>query len=234
MSKHNKSGQDRSIKIGTDATGNVIVTGDGNVVTIADGQSPGEQPDRGVPKVFISSTSDDLKQHRAAARDAAIAAGFLPIQMEYFIASGQHPPLQACLEKVAASDVVVLIVAHRYGWVPPDQDGGQDKSITWLECERAHADKKEVLAFVVDEQHTWDDKLKENYRIAAAVSEGKATAELLAEVQRNVQRLANFKAWIDRTGVRAKFTTPEDLGWKVSESLRDWKQRHAEVHSPEA
>jgi hypothetical protein len=64
MSKHNKSGQDRSIKIGTDATGNVIVTGDGNVVTIADGQSPGEQPDRGVPKVFISSTSDDLKQHR--------------------------------------------------------------------------------------------------------------------------------------------------------------------------
>ena len=162
MSKHDKSGQDRSIKIGKNAIGNVNVTGDGNVVTIGSDEAPGEQQDRGVSKVFISSTSDDLKQHRAAARDAAIGAGFLPIQMEYFAASGQHAPLQACLEKVAEADVVVLIVAHRYGWVPPDQDGGQDKSITWLECERARADKKEVLALIVDDQHSWDDKLKEN------------------------------------------------------------------------
>ena len=68
-----------------------------------------------VPIVFISSTSEDLKEHRAAARDAANSAGFLPVMMEYFVASGEKPPLDACLAKVDETDVLVAIVAHRYG-----------------------------------------------------------------------------------------------------------------------
>jgi hypothetical protein len=123
-------GDDRGISVGRDASGNAFVTGDNNQVrvviyqSVAEGReveepSEAEMRDRGVAKVFISSTSEDLKRYRTAARDAAIAAGFLPIQMEYFAASGQHPPLQACMEKVAEADVVVLITAHRYGWVRP-------------------------------------------------------------------------------------------------------------------
>jgi hypothetical protein len=88
-------------------------------------------------------------------------------------------------------------VAQRYGWVPPDQDGDGGKSITWLECERAKGNGKEVLAFVVDREYEWDVKLTEAYRIAAAVTKGKDTPELLAEVRRNVARLKDFKAWID-------------------------------------
>ena len=103
------------------------------------------------PKVvFISSTSEDLKQPRQAARDAAISAGFLPVMMEYFVASGKEPSLPACLAKVDDAHLVVAIVAHRYGWVPPDQEGGEHKSITWFECEYAIDQGKEVLAFLVD------------------------------------------------------------------------------------
>jgi hypothetical protein len=185
--------------------------------------------DRDTPKVFISSTSEDLKPYRKAARDAALGAGILPVQMEYFAASGQHDPLKACLERVSQTDVVVLILAYRYGWVPDDQEADQHKSITWLECEQANSEKKEVLAFVIDADHSWPTELTEEHRIAAAVTAGKATAELLTEVQRNVERLKDFKAWIDSIGVRAKFTTAEDLGWKVSEALRDWKNRHAKA-----
>jgi hypothetical protein len=228
MSKKKKSVQDRSVKIGRDATDSVIISGNDNVVTIASGsKTPSGSQDGNVPKVFISSTSEDLKPYRDAAHHAAVGAGCLPIQMEYFPASGQHAPLEACMQKVAEADVVVLIVAHRYGWVPEDQEGDDHKSITWLECEQAKRDKNEVLAFLIDEEHPWDSELKEQYRIAAAVSEGTATPEFLTEVQRNVKRLADFKQWIDSTGVRAKFTTPEDLGWKVAEALREWKQRHA-------
>lgn len=225
----------RSVSVGGHATSSIIVTGDGNVVTIASGNElPGERRRGDVPKVFISSTSEDLKEHRAAARDAAIAAGFLPIQMEYFAASGEHPPLQACLQKVSAADVVVVIVAYRYGWVPDDQEVGRHKSITWLECEqvRADKDKKEILAFVVDAQHPWDAELKEEHRLGTAVREGKATPELLVEVQRNVEQLTAFKNWIDSIGVRAKFTTAADLGWKVSQALADWKQRHTAPGAP--
>src|SRR5205814_1225918 len=110
--------------------------------------------------VFISSTSEDLKLFREAARDAAIRAGFEPVMMEYFNAQGEHAPYKACMEKVVGCDVVVAIVAHRYGWAPPDQPGpkaNRTKSITWLECERARklTPRREVLAFVVDEKCVW-------------------------------------------------------------------------------
>jgi Domain of unknown function (DUF4062) len=74
-----------------------------------------------VPIVFVSSTSEDLKPYRAAARDAAIDAGCLPRMMEYFAASGDRPPLDACVAKVSEGDVLVVLVAHRFGWVPPAQ-----------------------------------------------------------------------------------------------------------------
>ena len=44
--------------------------------------------------VFISSTAEDLKANRDAARDAALGAGFLPQMMEYFVAGGERPPPQ--------------------------------------------------------------------------------------------------------------------------------------------
>jgi hypothetical protein len=43
------------------------------------------------PVVFISSTSEDLKEHREQAAKAALASGFSPRMMEYFPASGQAP-----------------------------------------------------------------------------------------------------------------------------------------------
>jgi hypothetical protein len=35
---------------------------------------------------------------------------------------------------VAEAEVVVVIAAHRYGWVPNDPSNLDAKSITWLEC----------------------------------------------------------------------------------------------------
>ena len=99
--------------------------------------------------VFISSTSEDLKPYRDAARDAAVAAGFSLKRMEDFVATG-GPSLPECLRLVSEADVVVVIVAHRYGWVPPDQAAGDCKSITWLECEQAERKGKRVLGFLVD------------------------------------------------------------------------------------
>src|SRR5476649_955505 len=99
------------------------------------------------PTLFISSTAEDLKVYRQAARDGAVKSKFLVEWMEDFDASGDRPPLSECLAKVAGADVLVVIVAHRYGWVP---DATGQKSITRLECEEAVSQGKEVLAFLVD------------------------------------------------------------------------------------
>ena len=170
--------------------------------------------------VFISSTSEDLKLYRAAARDA-IGAGLVPLMMEYFVATG-GPSLQECLRKVSQADLVVAIVAHRYGWVPPDQPAGDCKSITWLECEHAEREGKLVLGFLIDPECDWPDKLKESYRLMAAIEDGTFKPALSEEVQRNVAKLAEFKQWLSRN-VRATFRNPDDLRGKVSDALREWR-----------
>ena len=117
------------------------------------------------PVVFISSTSDDLKEHREQAARAARASGFSPRMMEYFPVTGHAPSLPVCLEMVAQAEVVVVIVAHRYGWVPDDAANPDAKSITWLECEHAwKVTQKEVLAFLIDpEFKEWPLDQYENY-----------------------------------------------------------------------
>jgi formylglycine-generating enzyme required for sulfatase activity len=103
---------------------------------------------------------------------------------------------------------LVVIVAHRYGWVLPDQPSGEYKSITWLECEHAVAEHK-------------------------AVEKGRATLQLLDEVQRNVSLLRDFKNWLNARGIRAVFTTPEDLRGKILAAITDWRRRHSEFDGTE-
>ena len=163
-------------------------------------------------RVFISSTSEDLAAHREAARDAAVGARMLPIMMEYFVASGEHPPLEACLSQVSEADLLVVVVAHRYGWVPPDQGADQPKSITWLECEQAVSEGKEVLAFLVDEKEAWPEEAREAYRLTAAIQNRSANGALYGEVNRNVGMLKQFKAWLNGRGIRARSRPPNTFG----------------------
>jgi hypothetical protein len=164
---------------------------------------------RTTPVLFVSSTQEDLAPYRSAAKDAAIRVGFHPAMMEYFVAAGQNPPYQACMERVADCDVLVVIVAHRYGWIPSDQPGQEGKSITRLECEHANRLQKEVLAFVVDEKHSWPQELRESFRMSMAIEAGNYTHDLAEEVNLNVTRLRDFKTWLNGLGVRAVFTSPE-------------------------
>src|SRR5438067_190400 len=173
-----------------------------------------------IPTVFISATFEDLKPYRLAARDAAVSARFHPEMMEYFPAEGQYPPPDACRAKLREADVLVAIVAHRYGWVP---DPAHPKSITWLECEEAVRTGKEVLAFLAEGD--WPVQLEESYRITEALQIGKATPQLLQEVQCNIARLAEFRQWLNGLGVCAAFTHADDLGRKVEGALREWRGR---------
>ena len=80
------------------------------------------------------------------------------------------PSLDECLKRVAKADVVVAIVAHRYGWVPNDTGQPDAKSITWLECEHAwNVTQKNVLPFVVDPKADWPATHYESYRLIERV-----------------------------------------------------------------
>src|SRR5260370_16171047 len=177
--------------------------------------------------VFISSTCEDLKEQRLAARDAVLAVGLRPEMMEYFAASG-GPPLSECLARVSPCDVVVVLVAQRYGWAPSDQPGAGAQSITWLECEHAASQGKDVLVFAVDKDAPWPTERTEAYRITAAVEDGSDTPELLAEVKRNRAKLKEFREWLETGRTPATFTTPDDLPAQVIHALYPWPHKTPE------
>ena len=183
-----------------------------------------------IPVVFISSTREDLGKlgYRRAAKDAAVNAGFHP-EMQEDWGARDNPPLEECMRRVDEADVLVVIVAYRFGWIPEAQEeenpNGQ-KSISWLECERAVQKKKDVLAYVVEAEYGWPEELREQYRLMKLAETNELTSELMADIQRRVQRLKAFKEWLDERGVRASFTTVEDLRGKISVDLLKWCQSH--------
>jgi formylglycine-generating enzyme required for sulfatase activity len=179
-----------------------------------------------VPKVFISSTVDDLKEYRQAAKDAALRVGFLPVMFEHWPASGNRLPLEACMQAVAECDLLIAIVAHRYGWVPGGEGEHGIRSITWLECEKAVQSGKEVLGFVLDDETPWRAELKEGYALVTALDRGIPTTEDLLAIRRSIDQLKEFKTWLRSRGVRATFRTPEDLRAEVIAALNDWRGRH--------
>ncbi len=84
-------------------------------------------------KVFVSSTYMDNKERRKIVQDAIAMAGMVWHGMEIFTAS-TRPTVEECIRLVGEADVLVGVIAWRYGWVP---DG--EKSITEMEYDAALA-----------------------------------------------------------------------------------------------
>lgn len=188
-------------------------------------------PSKRNPTVFLSSTLEDLKPFRQAAIDAAVSVGFRLQATEYFGAT-TRPTVDESIARVTEADVLIVIVGHRYGWVPGGRAQGQTKSVTWLECEHAVKRGIEVLAFVVDEDAKWPAELQESFRLAEALNKGDFKPNLVEEVQRNATELKKFKLWLKSQGVFGTFSNPEDLGAKVTTALRDWRERHSIPFTP--
>ena len=97
--------------------------------------------------VFISSTYQDLLEHRRAVWDVLQKFDVDVRGMEQFGAR-KETPLQTCLAEVEQSDVYVGIVGFRLGSI----DGQSGKSFTQLEYERAVELDKGVLIYLADER----------------------------------------------------------------------------------
>jgi tetratricopeptide (TPR) repeat protein len=98
--------------------------------------------------VMISSTWQDLPDHREEIRTGCERAGFEPRGMEQLPAmdAGAIAP---SLQMVEEADVYVGIFAHRYGTVPE----GYDISITEMEYNRAVELRKPRLIFFMHDDH---------------------------------------------------------------------------------
>lgn len=148
-------------------------------------------------RVYVSSTFVDLEAHRAALKLALERAGYDVECMEKYPAFDERP-LDKCLADVAACDIYVLILAHRYGH-RPSKDNPERQSITQLEYEQATRARKKRLCFVIDPKQPWSPEW---------IDKG-ADAE----------KLSAFRAAVEDAHGRRAFTTPDNLASQVLQAL---------------
>jgi tetratricopeptide (TPR) repeat protein len=95
-------------------------------------------------KVYISSTKLDLAAEREAVSDWLVAANHQPV---HSYQPDSETVRDSCLEDVDTCDLYVLILAHRYGF-QPEENNPDNLSITHLEFRRAVETTKPVIALL--------------------------------------------------------------------------------------
>jgi hypothetical protein len=171
---------------------------------------------RAIFDIFLSSTSADLLACRTKVSEMIARMRQTTIRMETF---GAKPakPLATCRDEVQRCDALIVIVGHRYGWIPSKKDGGDDtKSITWWEVQWALDANKPVYAFLLDPKAAWTGE-REQDRLTSATTE-----RSFVEIGRAVRHHRKFRAFLDGNTTRELFVSADDLAGKVATSLHDW------------
>jgi vWA-MoxR associated protein C-terminal domain/Domain of unknown function (DUF4062)/vWA-MoxR associated protein middle region 0 len=111
-------------------------------------------------RIFVSSTSKDLRHYRQVVGDVILEQRWHPVMMEHF-GTSTGPTLHECLREVRSCDLVVLILAFRRGWVPsPEQGGDGDRSVTAAEVDEARRRGIPIRALLARESwpgSCWED-----------------------------------------------------------------------------
>lgn len=155
-------------------------------------------------KIYISSTYQDLGEHRAAVDRTLRRMGHDVIGMEQYVAEGNRP-LDRCIADVGAADLYVVIVAWRYGYVPPDQPAPGTYSITELEYLAAAEAGKPILAFLLDPETPWPTS-----RVDAM------SADPQFGETRPGHNIARFRSLLGTNYLAGIFSTPDDLSSQVA------------------
>ena len=107
-------------------------------------------------KAFVSSTFEDLKDHRAHVIRSLRRAGFFVDPMEEWPADSEEPK-RFSQDRLHGCDLCVLLVAFRRGSVPE----GDTRSITQLEYDAAMKLGVDVVPFMLVEDSPWPRKFDE-------------------------------------------------------------------------
>jgi hypothetical protein len=174
-------------------------------------------------RIFVSSSFDDLREHRAAAIRVLRQLGHQVLAMEDMTA-GTSAPLLKVLEMVDRSDAYVGIFAWRYGYIPkpaatnpatepavlvPPVKGATlgETSITEYEYRRAIERRVPIMAFLLDENFSWPPQLVDGFD------------RTRTDAPQNADRIRALRLSLQQQRIVSWFTTPSDLEARVSAAV---------------
>jgi len=144
--------------------------------------------------VFISSTYDDMISYRQEVDRVLTRLQQTVKGMEYF-GSSPKTPLQTCVEHLSESKIYICIIGMKYGSLNDEMN----KSYTQIEYEEAVKNNIPVLVYIINEDHPIPPKF--------------------VDTGENAMKLQEFKAHLKKTHVVSFFSSPQDLGNKISNDL---------------
>ncbi|MGE0644322.1 MAG: SUMF1/EgtB/PvdO family nonheme iron enzyme [Nitrospira sp.] len=164
--------------------------------------------------IYLSSTYEDLKDHRRVVYEALRKAGHQVVAMEDYVATDQRP-IEKCLKDVEKADIYVGLFAFRYGYRPPSEHSNpHGLSITELEYRCAESSKKPCLTFIVHDTTPWS-------RIFDDALTGDDRGERIKALR---QHLLTEK-------LASQFSSPHELSTLVLAAVTKYLDAHKQLES---
>jgi hypothetical protein len=180
--------------------------------------------------VFVCSTYTDLSNEREAVLDAIRRLQLQHDSMEFFGARANQP-IETCLQEVRRSNILVVIVGHRYGSLVPEM------GISFSEAEYAegYALNKPCLVYIRDENvpilpkhmerdpvklqllEKWKQTLQERHTVATFQESHDLSVQVAADLSRSVSGLEETA----RTREEARRDSPIPLMDEVLELVKE-------------
>ncbi len=137
----------------------------------------------------------DLEEYRKAARRAVEIMGHRPVMSEDFGAR-PYSPEKACITEVEASDVYIVILGEKYGFITAD-----GISVTQSEYRAAKDSGKPVLAFIkrceMEPKQAAFRQEAEKYQEGLFRATFTSPEELKEEIIKSLRLLGQFQNAVD-------------------------------------
>jgi putative nucleotidyltransferase with HDIG domain len=179
-------------------------------------------------RVFLCSTFADLSEERKSVLEAIRRLKLQHDSMEFFGASTKLP-IRTCLEEVGKSDVLVVLVGHRYGNLVPKRG----ISFSEAEYKEGHRLRKPCLVYFRDDNvpvlpknverdsekaarlEKWKGKLGKRHTIGTFNAASDLAVQVTADLSRTLRTLSDG-------GQEKARTSPKDISLAVArtEQLR--------------
>jgi hypothetical protein len=182
--------------------------------------------------IFVCSTFSDLSQEREGVLDAIRRLKLQYDSMEFFGARAEQP-LETCLHEVRASDVLVVIVGHKYGSIVPAL------GLSYSEAEYSEAIrlKKPCLVYVRDENvailpkymerdpeklkllERWKETLQSRHTVSTFQDGNRLAVQVAADLARTIQDLEEVANARSTARAEADTTLLTDVTAVITDAL---------------
>lgn len=183
--------------------------------------------------IFVCSTYSDLTEERKAVLDAIRRLQLQHDSMEFFGARANQP-IETCLEEVRRSNILVVIVGHRYGTLVPELG----LSFSEAEYAEGHSLKKPCLVYLRDDNvpvlpkhverdpdklrllENWKATLQERHTVAPFQESRDLAVQVAADLGRTISELAEAARTRDAARAESPIRLSDELAELVADAIK--------------